>query len=117
MTSDYGQDPSYGEPTPTEDCRDWTAIHDLQPPGPAVLAVVGTCTVPTPGHRVELRRHEPQGFNPQDLLLDRVVIEPTDPVAQVITEVEVRYTDETDFNYDTVTILPDGETVAVERAF
>jgi hypothetical protein len=42
-------------------CRDWVAIHALEPPGPGRLRVTGRCTVPTPGHRVELRRKEPQG--------------------------------------------------------
>jgi hypothetical protein len=63
---------------------------------------------------VELRRREPQGFNPQDLLLDRIVHPPTGPVAEVVTEVEVDYSEETEFDYQTVTILPDGPSINVE---
>jgi hypothetical protein len=62
-----------------------------------------------------LRRQEPQGINPKDLLLTRIVHEPSGPVAEVETTVEVRYEEETDFEYDTVTIQPDGPTVKVQE--
>jgi hypothetical protein len=97
-------------------CHDWTAVHDHQPPGPSVLRVHGTCRFNTAGFTVELRRREPQGFNPQDLLLDRIVHPPTGPVAEVVTEVEVDYSEETEFDYQTVTILPDGPSISVEDA-
>jgi hypothetical protein len=96
-------------------CRDWSAWHDHQPPGPAVLHVRGECEFPTAGYAVELRRREPQGINPKDLLLDRVVREPSEPTAQVVTVVEARYSEESDFEYDTVTILPDGASVPVQE--
>jgi hypothetical protein len=100
--------------TPSGDCRDWSAHHDHQPPGPPVLRVRGVCRFPTAGYAVELRRHEPQGINPADLLLDRIVQPPTGPVAQVVTDVEVRWSEETEFEYETVTILPDGASVPVQ---
>jgi hypothetical protein len=84
------------------------------PPGPKTLRVTGTCTFPTTGYTVQLRRHAPQGINPKDLLLDKIVIPPSGPVAQVITDVEVRYEEITDVEYDTVTILPDGPSVPVQ---
>ena len=96
-------------------CRGWAAWHDHQPPGPPVLHVVGECEFPTAGFSVELRRKEPQGLNPKDLLLERVVYEPQGPAATVITTVEARYREETDFEYATVTILPDGARVPVEE--
>lgn len=96
-------------------CHDWYAAHDHMPPEPAVLRVTGTCTFPTAGYKVELYRHEPQGINPKDLLLDKVVIAPVDPVVPVITDVEARYEETTDFEYDTVTILPDGPSIPVEE--
>jgi Domain of unknown function (DUF6438) len=102
------------DPAAEGTCRDWTAIHNHQPPGPSVLRVNGTCEFATAGYTVELRRRQPQGFNPNDLLLDRVVTAPTGPVAQVVTEVQVEYTEETEFDYQTVTILPDGPTVQVQ---
>lgn len=89
---------------PRGDCHDWSAWHDHQPPGPPVLHVRGECEFPTAGYSVELKRSEPQGINPKDLLLDLVVHEPSGPAAQVITKVEARYREETDFEYETVTI-------------
>jgi Domain of unknown function (DUF6438) len=94
-------------------CHDWTAVHRHDPP-PPVLTVHGTCTFPTAGFAVELRRTEPQGINPRDLLLDRIVHAPTGPVAQVVTDVEALYIEHTDFDYETVTILPDGPSIRVE---
>lgn len=85
-------------------CHDWSAWHDHQPPGPPVLHVHGECEFPTAGYSVELKRSEPQGINPKDLLLDLIVHEPTGPAAQVITTVEAHYREETDFEYDTVTV-------------
>jgi Domain of unknown function (DUF6438) len=95
-------------------CHDWAAFHDHMPPGPSVLRVQGTCRFNTAGYSVELRRHEPQGINPHDLLLDRIVTPPDGPVAQVVTEVDVGYSEETEFDYQTVTILPDGPSIQVE---
>jgi hypothetical protein len=92
----------------------WRAQLDRQPPGPATLRVRGSCEFPTAGFKVTLRRHTPQGFNPRILLLDKVVMPPTGPVAQVVTRVEVRYEETTTAGFDAVTILPDGDTVPVE---
>jgi hypothetical protein len=94
-------------------CHDWYASHDHMPPGPKTLSVTGTCTFPTSGYSVKLRRHEPQGINPMDLLLDKIVTPPTGPVLQVITNVAVRYEEITDVEYDTVTILPGGPSITV----
>jgi hypothetical protein len=94
-------------------CRDWSAVHDRQPPGPPTLIVTGTCTMPTPGYTVQLRRHRPQGINPRNLLLDKVVRPPDGIVQQALTDLDVRYEEPTDVAYDTVTILPDGPTLDV----
>lgn len=96
-------------------CSNWSAWHGSRLPAPPVLTVAGECEFPTAGYSVELRRYEPQGINPRDLLLDLVVHEPTGPVAQVITTVEARYEEETDFEYESVTILPDGPSIPVEK--
>lgn len=79
------------------------------------MHVRGECEFPSAGYSVELRRKEPQGINPKDLLLERVVHEPSGPVAQAITVVEARYREETDFEFDTVTILPDGPSIPVQE--
>jgi hypothetical protein len=97
------------------ECSGWSAWHNHEPPGPATLHVHGECKFPTAGYTVELRRQEPQGINPKDLLMTRIVHEPSGPVAQVETTVEVSYQEETDFEYDTVTILPEGPTVPVKE--
>ena len=96
-------------------CHGWKATMDLRPPT-RKLVVTGTCTFGSPGYSVELRRHEPPGINPRDLLLDKIVVEPTGPAAQVITEVEVRYEEFTAAELDTVTILPDGPSIPVVEA-
>jgi hypothetical protein len=96
-------------------CGGWEAWHDREPPGPAVLHVQGQCRFPTTGYSVELKRREPQGINPRDLLLERVVHEPTGPVTQVLTTVDVAYQEETEGPYDTVTIVTDGVTIPVQE--
>jgi hypothetical protein len=65
---------------------------------------------------VELQRTQPQGINPKDLLLDKIVHPPTGLVAQVVTDVEVTYSEETTFEYETVTILPDGPQIPLNIA-
>jgi hypothetical protein len=95
-------------------CHDWTAVHGQQTQ-PSVLQVHGSCTFDTAGYSVELRRHEPQGINPADLLLDRIVHPPAGPVAQVVTEVDATYSEETEFGYQTVTILPDGPSIPIQN--
>lgn len=97
-------------------CRDWTAIHDLMPGHPAKLTVSGTCTFPTAGFEVKLVPSVPQGINPLDLLLDKIVTPPSGPAAEVITDVEARYEEVTDVMYETVTIRPDGPSIKVENA-
>ena len=92
-------------------CHDWTAEHTGD-----VLTVHGTCTFNTAGYTVELQRTQPQGINPVDLLLDKIVHPPTGPVAQVVTDVEVTYSEETTFEYETVTILPDGPQIPLNIA-
>lgn len=91
-------------------CERWSAVHDFMPPREPRLRVTATCTAPTAGYAYELRRHEPQGINPADLLLDLVVTEPGagGAVAAVVTETEVVYREETGVRYETVTVLPSG---------
>jgi len=99
------------EPLPGK-CRDWRA---LQPPGVGKLMVRGWCTFPSSGWRMELRRKEPQGSNPGDLLLERVVDHKEGHPAGIVKAIEVEYEEETETPFDTVTILPDGPTIEVEK--
>jgi hypothetical protein len=94
---------------------DFVAFLDRQPPGPATLHVTGVCRFPTAGFTVELRRRVPQGFHPRDLLLDKIVTAPSAAAAEVITELEVRYSEETDAGFDTVSIQPDIGSIPVEE--
>lgn len=100
---------------PLGDCRGWRAWLNLEPPGKPRLHVRGECEFPAAGYAVELSRHEPQGANPRDLLLVRVVHEPPGrPIAMPTIE-PVQYTEETEAGYDTVTILTDGVSFAVRE--
>ena len=113
--TEYGERP--GEPTevPEIGCRDWRAIHNLEPPGPASLVVSGVCTTRSGVHRIELEPQVPQGINPRDLLLRLVRSEPGGPSTGALTDIEVRYAEETDFPYESATIVPDGPSIPVER--
>jgi hypothetical protein len=91
-------------------CRDWKALN-----GPGVLVVDGWCTFPTAGFNMELRKVEPQGANPEDLLLERVVTVPEGYQPPVVRAIEAHYEEVTDFEYKTVTILPDGLTIDVVK--
>jgi hypothetical protein len=51
---------------------------------------------------------------PMTSLLDLLVTEPTGPVTQDVTEVEVQYKEDTDLEFDSVTILPEGPTLEVK---
>lgn len=96
----------------------FSAILNMGLPGPdvppGVLTVEGECTLGSTGYTVELVRHEPQGINPRDLLLDLVVTPPDDIVAPVLTKYPVRYEEQTRVYFETVTILPDGPSVVVQ---
>ena len=84
--------------------RNWVAYLDHMPPGKSVR-VSGTVTFPTDGYTAVLRPREPQGINPQDLLLDLVVQEPTGGVPDVLTDVDVEYQADTTTDYTTATVI------------
>lgn len=88
-------------------CGDWYAYHDFMPGSPPTLRVGATCTAPTNGYFFALVREEPQGTNPSDLLLRLVVEEPT-VANKVVTHYYPQFVEDTDFHYDTASIVPDG---------
>jgi hypothetical protein len=100
---------------PEGECLNWRAWHVRESSGPATLFVRGECRFPSAGYSVELRPRVPQGFNPADLLLERIVHEPSGSAADVITTIAVEYQEKTDFEYETLTILPINVTVAVQK--
>jgi hypothetical protein len=105
------------EQTPGE-CSDWYAWRNREPGGPVILHVMGECRFPDTRYMVELRRRHPQGINPKDLLLELIVTEQRG-WEEKETTLEARYEEQTDFEYETVTILnilPAGVTVPVWNA-
>jgi hypothetical protein len=97
----------------------WTSYLNEEPPKPYKIHVHGQCNVPI-GSSAELRYHEPQGFNPEVLMLDWVLVPPEDSSATRTAEqktVEVSYTEETSITYKWVTILPAGTTIPVREVF
>jgi hypothetical protein len=103
---------------PAGECSNWSAWRNREPGGPMSLLVTGECKFPDDRYQVELRRRELQGINPKDLLLELIVTEKrgwTEPVEE--TTLEARYEEQTDFEYETVTILPDGVVKLVGEAW
>ena len=96
-------------PTSTVRCDDW-AVSKL--PGDRPQLVVSAVCAVRGGERLELRRHEPQGINPADLLLELVVYRNPFPPGPASSEVRITHV-EPDAGYKTVTILPDGPTLPV----
>lgn len=96
-------------------CGKWTAIHNFMPPGPARLRVQGVCTFPTPGYKVTVKRHVPQGINPAILILDKTVKRPTGIEPQIVTKVDVKFEAKTNTHYTGVHILPDGVQIKVRE--
>jgi hypothetical protein len=103
------------EPTAGE-CSEWSAWRNLEPGGPVSLHVTGECRFPDTRYEIELRRREPQGINPKDLLLELIVTERRG-WADEETTLTTHYSEQTDFEYETVTILPDGVVVPVGEAW
>ncbi|MFN2503363.1 MAG: hypothetical protein ABR540_03865 [Acidimicrobiales bacterium] len=91
----------------------FTAVLTRELPGPGVLRVEGECTLDSTGYEVCLVRHEPQGINPQDLLLD-LQVTPPEFSGPAFTTYPVSYEEETTVYFETVTILPDGPSVEVQ---
>ena len=94
-------------------CGDWSAVHDFMPPGPARLTVIGKCTFPTPGYKVQLKKKVPQGINPSILLLEKIVSGPSGPQPDVVTTIPITYEEITDQRYKEIEI-PDGTKIKVK---
>lgn len=92
----------------------WEAWHDFMPASPPTLHVIGMRTCPTPGFTLTLEPAEPQGINPRDYTLRIVERPPTESLPKVITQTEIRYREDTETPYDTVSIVPGGPTIEVK---
>jgi hypothetical protein len=100
-------------PTSTVRCDDWS-VRKLQRPGEREQLVVSAVCAVRGGERLELRRDEPQGINPADLLLELVVYRGPFPEGPASRDVRISHV-EFDAGYKTVTVLPDGPTLPVEQ--
>jgi hypothetical protein len=104
------------------DCRcneladEWSAVHDRMPGKNPTLRVNGACMCPTPGYKLELERHNPQGINAADLLLVLVEHKPSGVEPKVMTRTPVdEFKEETDFHFDTVSVVPGGPSTPVQE--
>jgi hypothetical protein len=96
------------EPLPGK-CRDWKALL-----GPGVVVVDVWATFPSAGWKMELRKAEDQGDDPQELILERIVTYPAEGYQPpVIRGMEVHWEEPTDVEYKAVRILPDDITIEV----
>jgi hypothetical protein len=100
------------------ECSNWYAEWNFQPPSTPYLEVWAECTFPNARYKVVLRRREPQGINPKDLLLERIVTELEGGADEETTlgRLDFGYVEEIrdhDLVPETVTILPDAVTVPV----
>lgn len=87
--------------------RDWTAIHDHEPPVTDLrLRVRGTVEYPRPGYKAWLERAEPQGIDPLMLELELRETPPSDVQSEVITPVEVDYEEATETEHRQVHVRP-----------
>ena len=93
-------------------CKDWRAQRSQ---GTGKLMVRGWCTYPNSAWSVELHRREEQESGPAELVLERVESRAEHVQSQVVKAIEVEYVDENETEYETVTILPDGVTIEVEK--
>jgi hypothetical protein len=77
--------------------------------------VSGECTTPTPGYTIVLEKAQPQGINPNILILRKVVTRPSGIEPQHLAKVQVSYHEKTDVRFTEVTIIPDNVTIKVEN--
>ncbi len=91
-------------------CQDWSAtLHSNK------LKVEGQCTFPTPGFKVHLKKKEPQGINPEILLLEKTTVAPTGIEPDHVVTVHVKFEEHTTTHYHEVEILPDGTRIKVKH--
>lgn len=71
--------------------RDWYAWNNLMPPKPDDFHVVGEVQVGNPGIFAMLCPREPQGINPEILLLNLILVQRPGLWTQVVTWVPAQY--------------------------
>jgi hypothetical protein len=86
--------------------HDWAAWIDEMPGKPRTLHGTGVLDFPTAGYETELRRDHPPGINSRDLVLDLAIREPEGGVVEDLTAVPVNFVEQTNEDYDTVSVIP-----------
>ena len=79
------------------------------------LHVTGKCVFPTAGYSVKLEPVEIGTNPPGRLQLNRIVDSPDELIPQVVTEVELHYSEDTNAAYTEVNIVPDDLTIFVKQ--
>lgn len=98
------------------ECKSWYAFADVRPPRPDFLHVCGTVTVGNPGIEPLLVEANPQGINPQILVLDLYEVQLPGVWPQVQTKKTVRFDkiiEEGDPDYKQVSIRQNGTQIAL----
>jgi hypothetical protein len=105
----------FSEPLVPHTSRNWQAWRFHNPDGESVLLVTGLCIVETDGYTAFLRRVEPQGYNPDILLLEKVITPPFGPdlPSPFPHTIEIRFEDRVHVHYTHVQIVSDYVTLAV----
>ena len=100
---------------------DFSAIHNLMPPGPFPLRVSLTVETTKGNQRYSLKKRVPQGFNPQHLLLDLVDETQGSIGPEVMGEQAVIYEENAEEDqYTDVMIFCDGNPISggpVEKVY
>ncbi len=95
--------------------KNWYAWINFMPPKPDDFHVVGEALVPNPGVKAHLCVREPQGINPDILLLDLHLIQEPGMWSQVMTWTQARYDKiltPSSPNYTNVEVFFNGESIA-----
>lgn len=90
------------------ECKEWKALQ-----GPGIIVVDCFALFRTAGWKMQLVKAEEQSDDPEELILDRVVEFPQGYQPPVIRGIDVHFEEQTDVEYKTVTIQPEGLTLEV----
>jgi hypothetical protein len=96
--------------------KNWKAWHDTMPGGPKSLHITGEVTCPTTGYTAVLTPTVPPNLNPKIYAMDLIVSPPSPGtiVHQTVSDVPVRYSEDTDKNIVSITIHPEEISVDVD---
>jgi hypothetical protein len=96
------------------DAKEFTATLDKMPGANNTLHVRGTVTVPTTGWTVTIDEADPQGVNPNILILDVKKVKPTGPAGDIVEHIPVHFDKLYSADYTDVTIRGDGDEFTIK---